>query len=93
MRSTLALWAFRTESSQVVWAQASPYVLLGAYRPQWTKSHVIVRTRRQSRHGIDVKIQALLAIGAVAVAHEEIALRHLTEVIFVQKLTWHALLA
>lgn len=93
MRPTLAIGAFGTEASQVVWAQAPPYMLLRAYWSQWTESHVVVWARRQARHGIDMKIQALLTIGAVAVAHEEIALRHLTEVVFVQKLTWHAFLA
>jgi hypothetical protein len=40
-----------------------------------------------------MQVQTLLAIGAVAIAHEEVALGHLAEVVFVQELAGHALFA
>lgn len=40
-----------------------------------------------------MQVQTLLAVGAVAVAHEEVALGHLAQVVLVQKLTVLALFA
>lgn len=93
MRTQLALRPIGTEPREVVHAQLPPYVLLRAQRPQRTKAHVVVRTRRQLRQRVDVQVQALLAVGAVAVAHEEVALGHLAQVVLVQKLALLALFA
>lgn len=68
-------------------------MLLRTQRSQRTKAHVVVRTRRQLGQRIDVQVQTLLAVGAVAVAHEEVALGHLAQVVLVQKLTVLALFA
>lgn len=68
-------------------------MFLAAPRTQWTEALVIVRTRRQLGLRVNVQVQALLAVGAVAVAHEEVALRHLAEVVLVQELARLALFA
>lgn len=93
MRPHLALRPIRTKPREIVRAQLPPHVLLRAQRAQRTKAHIVVRTRRQLRQRIDVQIQTLLAVGAVPVAHEEVALGHLTQVVLVQKLALLALLA
>lgn len=93
MRARLALRPIGTEPREIVHAQLPPHVLLRAQRAQRTEAHVVVRARRQLRQRVDVQVQALLAVGAVAVAHEEVALGHLAQVVLVQKLALLALLA
>ncbi|KAL7821923.1 hypothetical protein V8C26DRAFT_391403 [Trichoderma gracile] len=93
MRANLALRPVRTEPREIEDTQLPPHVLLRTHRPQRTEAHVVVRTRRQLRQRIDVQVQTLLAVGAVPVAHEEVALGHLAQVVLVQKLAVLALLA
>lgn len=52
-----------------------------------------MRTRRQLAQRIDVQVQTLLAIRTIPIPHEEVALWHLAQVIFVQELAVLALLA
>lgn len=93
MRPRLALRPIGTEAREIVHAQLPPHVLLRAQRAQRTEAHVVVRARRQLRQRVDVQVQALLAVGAVAVAHKKVALGHLAQVVLVQKLALLALLA
>lgn len=93
MRPGLTLGPIRAEPSEVVRAQLPADVLLRAPRPQRAEPHIVVRAGRQPAHGVDVEIQALVAVGAVPVAHEEVALGHLAEVVLVQELAVLALLA
>lgn len=90
---TLALGPVGTEPREVKLAQLPPHMLLGAVRTQRTKAHVVVRTRRQLGRRVDVQVQTLLPVGAVAVAHEEVALGHLAQVILVEEFAVLALLA
>lgn len=81
-----ALRAVRAKPGQVEHTQLPPNVFLGAQRAQRAEAHVVVRTRRQPRRRVDVQVEALLAVGAVPVPHEEVALGHLAKVVFVQEL-------
>lgn len=93
MRAALALGSLRAEASEVKRAQLAPDVLLGANGAERAEAHVVVRAGRQLGHGVDVEVQALLAVGAVAVAHEEVALGHLAQIVLVQELAGDALFA
>lgn len=93
MSSFLAVRAVRAEACEVVWAELSSDVLFRAHWPERAESHVVVRARRQLGQRIDVQIQTLFTVGAVAVAHEEVALRHLSQIVLVQELAGDAFLA
>lgn len=93
MRSLLAIRAIWAEPSQVEVAQLAADVLFRANRPKWAKAHVVVWARRQLRHGIEMEIEALFAVGAVAVSHEKVAFRHLSQIIFVQEFARNAFFA
>lgn len=68
-------------------------MLLAAIRPQGAEALVVVRTGRELGLGVDVQVEALVAVRAVAVADEEVALGHLAQVVLVQELAALALLA
>ncbi|RYC62642.1 hypothetical protein CHU98_g3547, partial [Xylaria longipes] len=68
-------------------------VTLAAAGAEGAEAAVVVRAGRQLAEGVNVQVQTLVTIGAVAVAHKEIALGHLAQVVFVQELATLALLA
>lgn len=90
---SLALRSVGAEPGQIEHAQLPPDVLLGAPRAKRAEAHVVVRTGRQATQRVDVEVQALVAVGAVAVPHEKVALGHLAQVVLVQELAVLALLA
>lgn len=93
MRTLLTRLPIGTETRQVIRAQPPPHMLLTAIGPQRTEALVVVRAGRQLALGVDVEVQALVAVGAVAVPHEEVALGHLAQVVLVQELAALPLLA
>lgn len=93
MRALLARGAVRAETGEVARAQLAADVLLAACRAQRAETLVVVGARRQLGLGVDVQIQTLVAVRAVAVAHEEVALRHLAQVVLVQELAALSLFA
>lgn len=93
MRAHLALGPVGAEPGEVERAQLPPDVLLRAPRPQRAEAHVVMRARRQPAQRVDVQVQTLVTVGAVPVAHEEVALGHLAQVVLVQELAVLALLA
>lgn len=93
VRAHLALGPVGAEPGEVEGTQLPPHVLLRAPGPKRAEAHVVVRARRQPAQRVDVQIQALVAVGAVPVAHEEVALGHLAQVVLVQELAVLALLA
>lgn len=68
-------------------------MFLVASRAERAKSPVVMRTGGQFRLRVDVQVETLVAVGAVAVAHEEVALGHLAQVVLVQELARFSLLA
>lgn len=82
-----------TEAAEVVGTQVPPDVLLAAPGAERTKALVIVRTRRQLALRINVQVQTLLAVLAVAVADVKVALWHAAQVVLVQELAPVALFA
>ena len=93
MTADLAVRPVRAEPGEVEQAGLAPDVLLGAVGAEGAEAHVVVRAGREAAEGVDVQVQALVAVGAVAVAHEEVALGHLPQVVLVQELAVLALLA
>lgn len=93
VRAVLAPGTLGAESDQVIHAQLPPHVLLATPRTERTEALVVVRAGRQLGLRVNVQVQALLAVGAVPVAHEEVALGHLAEVVLVQELARLALFA
>lgn len=93
VRAALALGPVRAEAREVKGAELAADVLLGADGPQRAEAHVVVRAGRQLGQRVDVQVEALLAVGAVAVAHEEVALGHAAEVVLVEELAGDALFA
>ncbi|TLD28624.1 hypothetical protein PspLS_03623 [Pyricularia sp. CBS 133598] len=82
-----------TEAAQIVGTQVPPDVLLAAPGAERAKALVVVRTRRQLALRVDVQVQTLLAVLAVAVADVKVALGHAAQVVLVQELAPVALLA
>lgn len=68
-------------------------MLLAAIGAQGAEALVVVRAGRELGLGVDVQVEALVAVRAVAVPHEEVALGHLAQVVLVQELAALALLA
>ncbi|TLS24791.1 hypothetical protein PpBr36_08472 [Pyricularia pennisetigena] len=89
----LAQPAVGAEAAEVVGAQVAPDVLLAAPGAERTEALVVVRTGRQLALRVDVQVQALLAVLAVAVADVKVALGHAAQVVLVQELAPVALLA
>ena len=62
-------------------------MLLGTRRTQRAEAAIIVvGTWRQLAARVYVQVHALVTIAAIAIAHEKIALGHLAQVVFVEKL-------
>lgn len=93
MGTLLAVRTFRAEAGKVEAAQLAANVLFGAVGPEGAEAHVVVRAGWQTTLRVDVEVEALVAVGAVAVAHEEVALGHLAQVVLVEELAVLALLA
>ena len=93
MGAFVAHLAVGAEAGQVKGANLPPDVLLGAVGTEGAEAPLVVGAGRQLGGRVDVQIEALIAVGAVAVAHEEVALGHLAQVVLVQELARRALLA
>lgn len=89
----LAGAAVGAEAGEVVRAQLAADVALAAAGAQLAEAALVVGAGRQLAARVDVQVQALVAVGTVAVAYEEVALGHLTQVVLVQELAALALLA
>jgi hypothetical protein len=77
MCAVFTRFAFRTEASQVIWTKPVLLVVLqGAVGPEWAEAAVVVRTRRALRLGIDVQVEAVVAVGACEGASVIRAFRH-----------------
>jgi hypothetical protein len=88
-----AAFAFRAEAGKVKQAKLSANMSLGAEGAQFTKSPVVVFTGRESGLFANVLIEAVIAIGTVSRPGEGLALGHTTQVVLVQVLALHSLLA
>ena len=93
VRAQPAQLAVRAEAAQVVEANLPLCVLLIAPGPQRAKPPIVVRAGREAGRRVDVEVQALVAVGAVPVADEKVALWHLAQVVLVQELARLSLLA
>lgn len=93
VRASLAGGAVGAEAGEVEEADAAADVFLGAAGAEGAEALVVVRAGRELRLRVDVEVEALLAVGAVAVAGEEVALGHLAEVVLVEELAVLALFA
>lgn len=92
--SILARLPFWTEPSQVEWTQL--IFLIMFQRAVWAKrakSAIVMGAGRTLRLGIDVKVKAVVAVGACQRAGIIGTLRHATEVVLVQEFARLALLA
>lgn len=88
-----AAFAFGTETSKVKQAKLSANVSLGAEGAQFTESPVVVFTGRESGLFANVLIEAVITIRTVSGPGEGLAFGHATQVVFVQVLALHSLLA
>lgn len=77
MRPFLALGPVRAETGEEIGTHLLAHMFLGTPRPQRAETLVVVWTRRQLALGVDMQVQALVAVRAEAVAQEEVALWHL----------------
>jgi hypothetical protein len=93
VRTLTARTAVRAESGEIENAQLAANVLLGAFGTERTEALVVVRAGWELGLRVDVEVQALLAVGAVAVAGKEVALRHFAEVVLVKEFAVLALFA
>lgn len=93
MRASLAGGAVGAEAGEVEEADAAADVFLGAAGAEGAEALVVVRAGRELGLRVDMEVEALLAVGAVAVAGEEVALGHLAEVVLVEELAVLALFA
>ena len=81
------------EAAEEVRTDGATDVLLAAVGAEGAEAAIVMRTRGQLALGVDVEVEALVAVGAVAVAEEEIALGHLAQIVLVQELARLPLLA
>lgn len=86
MRALLALWSIGAETSEIIRAHLLADMFLGAPGPQRAEALVVMWAGRQLALGVDMQVQTLVAVGAEAVAQEEVALGHLAQVELVQEL-------
>ncbi|KAK5636863.1 hypothetical protein RRF57_012575 [Xylaria bambusicola] len=93
MSPFLARFTIGTEASEIAQAQLPSHMSLAAIRAERAEAAVVVWARREFGQRVDVQVQTLVAVGAVPVAHEEVAFGHLAQVIFVQELASFALFA
>lgn len=92
MGALLAVWPIRAETGEIIRAHLLADVFFGAPGSQWAEALFVMWAGRQLALGVDVQVQTLVAVGAEAVAQEEVALRHLAQVELVQELAALALL-
>jgi hypothetical protein len=84
MRPILAAPTFWTEASQVEWTELIFLdVLQRAVWTEWTESAIVVRTRRPLGFGVDMEVQAVVAVGACERAGVVGAFRHAAQVVLV----------
>lgn len=93
MGALLTGGAVGAEAGKVAGAELAADVLLAAGGAEGAEAAVVVGAGGQLGLGVDVEVEALVAVGAVAVADEEVALGHLAQVVLVQELAALALLA
>ena len=94
MPAVFASRTFRAETSEVEGAQICLLVVLqGAVRAERTEAPVVVGACRSLRLGIDVEVEAVVAIGAGLGARVVGALGHAPEVVLVEEFASLALLA
>lgn len=92
MRALLAVWSIRAETGEIVRAHLLADMFLGAPGPQRAEALVVMWAGWELALGVDMQVQALVAVGAEAVAQEEVALGHLAQVELVQELAALSLL-
>lgn len=88
-----AVWSTGAEASEVVGAHLLADMFLGAPGPERAEALLVMWAGWQLALGVDMQIQALVAVGAEAVAQEKVALGHLPQVELVQELAALALFA
>lgn len=93
MRALLAEFAFGAEAGEVVYAQLPPHMPLATVGAERAEAALVVWARGEFAQRVDVQVETLVAVGAVAVAHEEVALRHLTQIVLVEEFASFTLLA
>lgn len=77
MCALLAVPTIRAETCQEIWAHLLANMLFGAAGAQRTEASVVVWTGRQLALGVDVEVQAFIAVTAESVPQEKVALGHL----------------
>lgn len=93
MDAVLAVPAVGAEAGHVELAQLAAHVPVGAARALLAEPAVVVLAHGQLGVLLDVHVQTLVAVLAVAVLVEELALAHLAQVVLVQVVARVALLA
>lgn len=86
MRAQLTQLPVGAETAQVVEANLPLGVLLVAPGAQGAEAPFVVRAGGKPGGRVDVQVQALVAVRAVPVPDEEVALGHLAQVVLVQEL-------
>lgn len=94
MSPVFASRSFRAEPSEIKRTQSRLLVVLqGAIGTERTEASVVVGTCWSLRFGVDVKVEAVVAVGAGLGARVVGTLGHAPEVVLVEELTGLALLA
>lgn len=93
VNSKLAIRSVGAEAGHVELAEPSPDVTLPAPRALLAEASVVVLARGQPRLLLDVDVEALVAVLAVAVLVVELALAHLPQVVLVEVVARVPLLA
>lgn len=88
-----AVWSIGAEASEVIRAHLLAGMFLGTPGPERAEALVVMWAWRQLALRVDMQIQALVAVGAEAVAQEKVALGHLPQVELVQELAAFSLFA
>lgn len=68
--------AIRTESTEVIFTNLLTHVFLGAVRPEGAEALFVVGAEWDLAVGVNVEVETLFAIGAIAVPHEKVAFWH-----------------
>ena len=94
MSPVFASRSFRAEPSKIKGTQSRLLVVLqGAMRTERTEASIVVRACRSLRFGIDVKVEAVVAVRTGLGARVVGALGHAPEVVLVEEFAGFALLA
>lgn len=88
-----ACLALGAEPGEVEHAKPTANMPLGAEGTQFTKSSIVLLTRRESGLLANVLVQAVVAIGAVPGPGERLAFGHAAQVVLVKVLALEPLLA